>query len=301
MPSPPPPTPPPVRELGNGDDATAVARPPAVAEGAVLDLLSAVPVEYGNAAFLDLRQILASDALSASVDRLGVLAVLGPAADQLRDRVDAILMAQGPGGVLGVLKGDVDPRSVAEAIGSPGSPIESEGHGEFQVVTAHMETPFFSLVVAVSRVDEATALFAVGPSLEGSSGLAKASLDTASGAAPGLSEDPAIGRLVQDLPAGFALTLDPRCGLLPDVEGCLGAGVSAALEGERGVVHGVFMFNNPAAALAALPAIVESAGRIGGISSPSEVRSAVDGSVVRIEAVVGLEAALEWAIGQAGA
>ena len=290
-----------MRELGTGGGATAVGPPPAATEGVVLDLLAAVPVKYGNAAFLDLRQILASDALSASVDRLGVLAVLGPAADQLRDSVDAILMARGPGGVLGVLNGNVDPRRVAEAIGSPGSPIESEGHGEFQVVTAHMETPFFSLVVAVSRVDEATALFAVGPSLEGSSGLAKASLDTVSGSAPRLSEDPDIGRLVLDLPAGFALTLDPRCGLLPEVEGCMGAGVSASLEGQRGVVHGVFMFHDPAAALAALPAIVESAWRIGGISSPSEVESAVDGSVVRIEAVVGLEAALEWAIGQSGA
>ncbi|MCE2405051.1 MAG: hypothetical protein J4F43_07825 [Dehalococcoidia bacterium] len=270
-------------------------------EGAILDLLAAVPLEYGNAAFLDLRQILGSDALSASVDRLGVLAALGPAADQLKDGVDAILMARGPGGVLGVLKGDVDPRRVAEAIGSPGSRIESEGHGEFEVISAHMETPFFSLVVAVSRVDEATALFAVGPSLEGSSGLAKASLDTAAGAAPGLSGDPAIGKLLLDLPAGFALTLDPRCGLLPEVEGCIGAGVSATLQGEQGVVHGVFMFREPAAALAALPVIVESAGRIGGISSLSEVRSDVDGSVVRIEAVVGLEGALEWAIGQTGA
>ena len=252
-------------------------------------------------AFLDLRQILGSDALSASLDRLGVLAMLGPAADEARENVDAILMAQGPGGVLGVLKGDLDPRRVAEAIRSPGSRLATERHGEFEVIGAHVQGPFFSLMVAVSQVDDTTALFAVGSSLEGSSGLAKASLDTAAGAAPGLSADPSIGRLVSALPPGFALTLDPRCDLLPEIEGCDGAGVSATQEGDKGMVHGVFMFRDASAARAALPAIVESAGRIGGVSSPSEVRTMVDGAVVRMEATVGLQDALEWALGQTGA
>jgi hypothetical protein len=136
--------------------------------------------------------------------------------------------------------------------------------------------------------------------LEGSSALVKASLDVAAGVSAGLSSDPSIGRLILDLPAGFAVTLDPRCELLPGLEDCNGAGVSATVDGGQGRVHGVFMFRNPDAALAALPAILDGAGQIGGTSTPSDIRAAVDGSVVRIEGRAGLEDALEWAIGQTG-
>ena len=281
-------------------DATEVAPPPAVAEGPILALLAAVPVEYKSVAFLDLKQITGSEALSISLDRLGVLAALGPAGEEVRDRVDSILMAQGPGGVLGVLEGDADPRSVAEAIRSPGSELKAERHGELEVISTHVQVSYFSLAVAVSRVDETTALFAVGSSLEGSSALVKASLDVAAGVSAGLSSDPSIGRLILDLPAGFAVTLDPRCELLPGLEDCNGAGVSATVDGGQGRVHGVFMFRNPDAALAALPAILDGAGQIGGTSTPSDIRAAVDGSVVRIEGRAGLEDALEWAIGQTG-
>ena len=294
-------TPIPVPAPRTGDGAPDVTLPLGVAEGPVVDLLAAVPIEYENVAFLDLKQILGSEALSSSLNRLGVLAALGPAAGQVRDRVDSILIAQGAGGVLGVLRGEADPRSVAEAIKSPDSELKIESHGEFEVLSVQVQVSFFSLVVALARVDETTALFAVGSSLEGASELVRASLDTATGAAPGLSADPSVGRLLFEVPPGFAVTLDPRCDLLPGLESCTGAAVSATLDGELGSVHGVFIFSSPKAAQAALPVIGERAGQIGGSSAPSDVQAAVDGSAVHIEGAVDLEAALEWAMGQMGA
>ena len=285
---------------GTGDGSLEVTRPLGDAEGPVADLLAAVPVEYKNVAFLDLRQILGSEALSSSLDRLGVLAALGPAAREVRESVDSILIAQGPRGILGVLSGDADPRRVAESIKSADSELKVESHGEFEELSVQVQVSFFSLVVAVSRLDERTALFAVGSSFEGSSALVKASLDAATGAATALSDDPSIARLFFELPPGFAVTLDPRCDLLPGLDGCTGAGVSATLEGGQGTVHGIFTFSNPEAAQAALPAILERTGQIVGSSPSSEVRRSVDGSVVRIEGAVELEIALEWAMGQVG-
>lgn len=295
------PTPTPVPAPGTGDGALDVTLPLGVADGTVVDLLTAVPIEYENVAFLDLKLILGSEALRSSLDRLGVLTVLGPGVGEVRDSVDSILIAQGAGGILGVLRGEADPRSVAEAIRSPDSEIKIERHGGSEVLSVQVQVSFFSLVVAAARVDETTALFAVGSSSAGASDLVRASLYTATGAAPALSANPSIGRLLFEVPPGFAVTLDLRCDLLPGLERCTGAVVSATLDGEMGSVHGVFKFSSPEAAQAALPVIWERAGQIGGSSSPADVQASIDGSAVHIEGAVDLEAALGWAMGQIGA
>ena len=265
------------------------------------ELLAAVPSGYRNVAFLDLKEIMESAQLSESLDRLGVLAALGPAAGQLKEGLDAILIAQGGQGILGVLRGDVDPGELVESIKTPASQVESEDHGEFEVLTVGVELPFFSLVLAVARLDDTTVLFGVGSSVEGSSGLVKSALDAATGAAAGLASDPSVRALLDGLPQGFAVTLDPGCSLLRDIEACTGSVVSAKADGEQGAVHGVFLFADAEAASAGLPAIEETASQIGGPSSPlSAIEATVDGSSVRIEGTVELEAALAWAMGQVG-
>jgi hypothetical protein len=89
--------------------------------------------------------------------------------------------------------------------------------------------------------------------------------------------------------------------LIASLEGCIGSALSARIDGETGIVHGVFLFSSVESAQAALPAVRERATKLGGESTKAvAIETSLEGSTVRVKGVVELAAAFRWALGQLG-
>ena len=101
---------------------------------AVSDLLAMVPAEYDTALYIDLANILQDSTLTDTLERIGVIAVLGPAAGPIQEQVDSMVLAQVGSRALGVLSGQLDGQRLVDSLKSPNSEVESEVYGAFEIL-----------------------------------------------------------------------------------------------------------------------------------------------------------------------
>ena len=261
------------------------------------ELMGVIPLSYDVAIFLDIDFIVRTPGLREVFERQ--LALIGPAVAPILDQADVVVVATGAVGVMGVLRGPLEPSELIGALGAPDSEVEAEDYGRFQILKMDAQFHLLRIPIGVTLVDETTAVFAASfPPQFSSVDTLKVVLDTLLGLEPPLLSDPVLGRLFVSTPRGFGVTVSRDCALFARLEACEGLALSSAAEGEYGVTSWTFEFSSSEMARAALPLIRERVERLGGpSSSPAAVEGSVEGNVVRVRAVVDIGAALEAAFG----
>ena len=251
----PTPTPEPTATSTPGAAAALAAQPGR--QGVVKGLLAPIPADYDTVIFVDLKFILEDPDLREALEEQGVFAFLGSAADPIQEQGDVVVLASGGGGVLGVTRGPLNAEEFINALKAPGSEVESESYGAFEILKVEVEI-FLRFSLAISLLDDTTAVFGISfspatPSVD----LVKAALDTVDGSTPGFLSDPAVEQLVDSIPQGFSMVISRKCGSPDVVEGCTGSAISHIKRGAGVVSNEVFGFSTPEMAEAALPAIEE--------------------------------------------
>ena len=263
-------------------------------------MLSLVPADHGGGIYLDIRSILGDPVLKEALERQGVLAVLGPIRAPLEERADGLVLAQRGGVALGILRGPLDAEELIDTIKAPGSVVEPEDYGGFEIQTVQVVVPFLSLIIPISLRDDTTAIFAISlnPENPGINSV-KAALDTVEGSNPGLLSDPAVNQLVEAIPWGFATFAANDCGRVGRLEGCTGLAISAVKAGEDGVIHWAFGFSDPELARGAFQTI---AARVEGLAGPSvsfkDIESSLEANIIRLRATVDISDVLEAVLGR---
>ena len=280
----PTPTPQAATPTGAGPESAVAGE--TAAHRAAKELLAVVPQEYDTAIFLDIRSLLDDPTLRSAFEEQGGLAILGPLAGPLHRQLElAVIATQGPG-VVAILRGPLDMEELISSLKALGAGVESETHGPFEVWKVEVSTPFFTLGLATSLLDDRTAALAVSLSADNpSSEVLRAVLDTAQGVKDGLLADPTIEQLVDSTLPGFAMLVARDCStFVGHQEGCTGFAMSTTVEGTDGIINGVLRFDSPATAEAALRAIreadAEESGEASGLLEGTEV--SVEGNVVRL-------------------
>ena len=276
---------------------------PAVAvEGVVGELLAAIPAGYGDVVFVDSETIIEDPILRQEFIELGGLAILGPIAGPLQEQLHQVVLATDQEvGVLGVLRGPVNIEALVRSVEALGGGVESETYGEFQIQTLEVKTRFLTLALAISPLDEMTAVFAISLTTENTSAdLAKAALDTLEGSTPGLLSDPVAGRLVLAVPQGFAMLVSVDCAFIfEELTGCTGVSISSRREGESGIISGVLAFGASELAQEALLAIQEGLAAedpdVMELFEDTEV--ILEGNLIRLTSEVSLDEALSAVLG----
>ena len=253
-----------------------------------------VPADYKISIFADLNTILQEPRLKSVLEEQGLLSILGPAAVQIQDQVDSIVLALGGPGALGILNGPLDASKIMDSLKFPGSEVEAESYGTFEIAKLKVVSPFITVNIALSTLDETTAVFAISLSAGApSEEVIKTALDVFEGSKANFLEDPFVQRLFAGVPAGIGMTIGKDCGFFDDFEECTGVALSATREGEHGVLTGTLDFSSNDAAQAALPAIQAMVEKFEPVSFSAEVV----GNKVRINAVVNVSSALRVAFG----
>ena len=283
--------------------------PPPAEHGVIEDLLAMVPADYDLVIFSDLKTILQDPTLKEALEKQGILTLLGPASGPIQDQADTMVIASGGAGVLGVLRGDLEATALLDSLKAPGYETEPESYGQFELYKLDVDLSFLTLNLAISFVDDMTAVFSLSFSPESSSvDVLKAALDVVNGSQPSFLSDPLVNQLVRNTPQGIATTVAKDCTPLEEpssqnaIVGCLGLAASSVLVGGDDVaISWTVEFSSPAAALAALPAIKEQVAKLGGGSSPSEaIEGSVDGKTVRVKALVDASGAIAGVLGLIG-
>ncbi len=226
--------------------------------GPLTELAAAVPDLYERVSFIDLTVDVPFESLGDALEQQ--LSILGPVADLVTEQVDAALLAQAGPGIMVVIRGRLDPQTVLDALGAE---VRIDSYGDFEIWNVKVSVGPLSATVAVSLLDDTTAVLAVGLSPAMTSGdLARAALDVVTGERPGYL-DSAMRGLAERLPRGFNMTLSRPCtgfSETPEIQGCVGVAFSSNLEIDDGALLTTFVFGFPApeAALEALPAIEAS-------------------------------------------
>ena len=287
------------------DDGT----PPPAGPGVLGGLLAMVPADYDLVIFADLSTILGDPTLKEALDNQGILALLGPVAGPIQDMTDAMIMASSEDGVLVALRGNLEAAAFLDALKAPGSEPEPESYGRFQLYDFDVDLTFLTVDMAVSFVDDTTALFLVSFSPDSSSVDAlKAALDVVSGSQPSILSDSLVNRMVHDTPQGIATMVARDCGPLGEpssqnmMDECLGLTANSTLaSGDDVILSWSVEFSSSEAARAALPAIRDQVARLGGGSSPSEViEASVEGERVRVKALMDASGAIAGVLGLIG-
>ena len=260
-----------------------------------------VPVDYESAVFADVRALLANPILREAFEEQGTLAAFGPAAETIEQQVDAVILAQGDRGVLGILRGPVDIEAIIARLTAPGADVETEQYGVYEIRRLDVETAFFTISLAISPLDDTTALFAISFSPDSPSiDVVKGALDTVGGQSPGYLSDPLARQLFEGIPRGFAMLIARDCSLfVGEFEGCNGYAVSSTIEEEKGVITGVLGFTTPALAQLALPgiqaAVAEDAKDVSEVLGATKVT--LEGNIVRLRTIVSINEALSAVLG----
>ena len=194
------------------------------------------------------------------------------------------------------------------SLGVPGSETEPESYGQFELHKLDVDLPFLKLNLAVSFVDDTTAVFSLRLSSESSSvDVLKAALDVVNGSRPSLISDPLVNLLVRNTPQGIAKTVAKDCTPLVGtasqnvIEGCLGLTASSVpVDGDDVAIIWAVGFSSRATALTALPGIEEQVAKLGGGSLAGEIEGSVDGQTVRVRALVEASGALAGVVGLIG-
>jgi len=266
----------------------------------VKDLLAAIPADHDVVAFIDIKAVLQDPDVKEALEQEGVLDALGPAAGRIQQEVNTLVMAIGDTGLLGLLRGPLDVRDLLNSLKPQGANIESESYGAFEILKLDVEFPLLTLKVAASLLDDTTAVFALGFSPESPSvDLVKAALDTVGGSKPSFLSDPAARQLVESVPQGLITVVARNCDFLggladQSIAGCTGLAMSAAKEGEDGVINGIMGFESPLVALVAAAIIKEEVAKqteeIPEFLKTTEITQ--EGNLVRLKGTVDIREAL---------
>ena len=160
--------------------------------------------------------------------------------------------------------------------------------------------PFITLTVALSFVDDNTAIFGFTLSPQRSSmDIVKGALDVMEGSEPGFLTNVSIGEALAIVPPGFAMGVTSDCSFFGQYEGCIGMAMSAVKDGEDGIVHVVLEFASPEQAEAAQMNIREGVATPDLIKGAQIIQDSLEETTVTIVIRVNLDAALEAAL-QAG-
>ena len=261
---------------------------------AVKALMGLVPADYKTSIFADLKTILQDPSLKSALEERGLLRILGPAAIPIEEQVDSIVLALGGPGVLGILSGTLDAPKIINSLKFPGSEVETESYGAFEITKLKVVSPFITINGALSTLDETTAIFAVSLSAGSpSEEVIKTVLDVIEVSTANFLEDPFVQRLFAGVPAGVGMTVGRDCELFGAFDECTGVALSATRDGEDGVITGILEFASAEAAKAALPAIREMIEKF----DPEDLIAEVEGNRVRLSAVVNVKSALRVALG----
>ena len=266
-------------------------------EGVLGELLAAIPSGYGHVVFVDSQTIIEDPILRQEFIDLGGLAILGPIAGPLQEQLNQVVLATDEeAGIVGVLRGPLNIGALVRSVETLGGGVESETYGEFQVQTLEVKTRFLTLSLALSALDETTAVFAISLTTESTSAdLAKAALDTLEGSTAGFLSHPVAGQLVVAVPQGFALLVSLDCALFfEELAGCTGISISSQREGETGIIGGVLAFGTSELAQEAVLAIQEGLAaedpEVTGLFEDTEIT--LEGNLVRLKSEVSLDEAL---------
>ena len=268
-----------------------------------------VPADYDLVIFADLSTILGAPILKEALDNQGILLLLGPVAGPVQDLTDAMVMASSEDGVLVALRGNLEVSAFLDALKAPGSEPESESYGQFQLYDFDVDLTFLTVNMAVSFVDDTTALFLVSFSPDSSSSdVLKAALDVVNGSQPSILSDSLVNRMVRDTPQGISTMVSRDCGPLGEsasqsmMDECLALTANSTLtSGDEVILSWSVEFSSSEAARAALPAIRGQVARLGGGSSPSEViEGSVEGKRVRVKAQMDASGAIAGVLGLIG-
>ena len=183
-----------------------------------------VPADYESAVFADVRALLADPVLREAFEEQGTLAAFGPAAETIEQQVDALVVAQGDRGVLGILRGPLDIEAIVARLTTSAADVESENYGGYEIRRLDVETAFFTISLGISPLDDITAFFAISFSPDNpSADVVKGALDTVGGQSPGYLSDPLARQLFEGVPRGFAMLIARDCSLfVGEFEGCKG-------------------------------------------------------------------------------
>ena len=238
--------------------------------------------------------------MTDTLERIGVMAVLGPAAGPIQEQVETMVLAQVGSRALGILRGHLDGQRLLNSLKSRDSEVESEIYGAFEILRIGVQVPFLTLTVALSFVDDNTAIFGFTLSPQRSSiDIVKGALDTMEGSEPGFLTSSAIGDAITAVPPGFAMGVTNDCSFFGQYDGCIGMVLSAEKEAEDGIVHAVLEFESPEQAEAALMNIREGVANPDFVKSAEIIQSSLEETTVTIVIRVNLDEALEVAL-QAG-
>ena len=263
----------------------------------VAQLLSAVPVSYETVMVTDVGAMKQDPSLQAVLQDQDILAALGPAAGPIQDLVDAVAVAVDDDGILGIFRASSDAAGVLGSLGALASGAAPEAYGPFEITEVNINLPLLKLSLALSVLDERTAIFATATSEDVSAGdVIKAALDAAQQTGPGFLSDSSVTALAAEIPQGFITLVSTDCSalgetLLEGIEACTGIAISATQEAEAAFLNGVVGFDSAGAAEAAMPAINEQLEMAGGLSD-SPVQSLAEGDRVRFRIPVDLSAGL---------
>ena len=267
-----------------------------------------VPADYDLVIFADLEAILQDPTLKEALEEQGILALLGPLSGTIQDRADTMVLASDGAVMLGVIRGNLEAAALIASLGVPRSETEPESYGQFELHKLDVDLPFLKLNLAVSFVDDTTAVFSLRLSSESSSvDVLKAALDVLNGSRPSLLSDPLVNQLVRNTPQGIATTVAKDCTPLVGIasqnviEGYLGLTASSVpVDGDDVAIIWAVGFSSRAAALAALPGIEEQVAKLGGDSLSGGIEGSVDGQTVRVRALVEASDALAGVVGLIG-
>ena len=266
-------------------------------------LIDLVPEGFDTVVYLDIVAILEDPLLEQALEDRGLLGALGPAAGPIREHATAAALALGGPTALGVLAGTVSLDAFVDSLKAPGSEVQLATYEGFQIIELEMDLGFARLNIPVGLLDEGTAAFAVSLSTDSPAiDAVRSTIDVARGAGAGTLANPVALRLIESVPAGFAMGLTTDCDLVRELAGCTALAVSAYPEANMGRIDMAIEFVSDEAAAEAAEAILlaPALGNPGPFSALDATGVWTEGTSVLASGRASIDSTLEAAFELAG-